>query len=385
MNASQHMNPWSGRRKTAASTTPKMAGRWNPRSGKISASATERFVDEKGNIEASSRMDLARAIQTMLKVAAQPELIGDGNRREAEVAERNSYSVDPERIEAQLQMLRDSEGNRDAEMIIGETLGDSVVETMGRAGFTRNCLQLQNVAQGQEARWRIRRKDVIAHQITSSGQVRASEIRDYFTYPKSYQLTGAVLVEDKELEHSDSALLDEKFQDLLEQIWRQEDLHFKTLLDSLAPTINNVIQFNTFTPTTFTTLRTQIRQHSIPCTRAILAVDLWDDIIAGTDFVNFWDEVHKHELIENGSLGSILGVNLLTDGFRHAALRVLNDGECYFLGSPQTLGGIAQHGELKTRPTDRYNMNEAKRGWFFTLIESMVLLNARAISRGHRA
>lgn len=378
-------NPWARKaRRQKKTPTPKFASRWNSTTGRLDVSERERFVGDDGSINASDKRDLARGIQAMLKVAANPELLGESN-FDAEVAEQDSYSTDPERVEAQLQFLRDSVGDRDAEMVIAETLGDSVMETMGRAGFTRNCIQLQNVGQGQEAKWRVRRKDVLAHQITSSGVVRPNEVRDSYVYPRSYQLTGAVWIEDKELEHSDSALLDEKFQDLLEQIWRQEDLYFKVLLDALAPTVNNVVQFNTFTPTTFTTLRTQIRQHSIPCIRAILAVDLWDDIIAGTDFVSFWDEVHKHELISNGSLGSVLGVNLLTDGFRHAALRVLNDGECYFLGAPQTLGGIAQHGDLKTRPTDAYNQGMAKRGWFFNLIESMVLLNARAISRGHRA
>ena len=82
---------------------------------------------------------------------------------------------------------------------------------------------------------------------------------------------------------------------------------------------------------------------------------------------------------------SILGVNIVTDGFREPHLKVLNRGEVYILGQPGELGGITSRGDLITEPTRGYNHAEPWRGWFMSRLRSMVVANSRAVVRGQRA
>lgn len=85
-----------------------------------------------------------------------------------------------------------------------------------------------------------------------------------------------------------------------------------------------------------------------------------------------------------GSLGSLLGVQLITDAFRYETLKVLDPGEVFFLGAPQTLGGITQRKELMSQSVDKYNQGIPERGWFQEMIEGMSIVNSRALTRGQR-
>jgi len=96
------------------------------------------------------------------------------------------------------------------------------------------------------------------------------------------------------------------------------------------------------------------------------------------------DPVSKHEIVLEGSLGSLLGVQLITDAFRHETLRVLDEGEVFFLGAPQTLGGITQRKELMTQAIDKYSQGRPERGWFMETILGMAIVNDRALTRGQR-
>jgi hypothetical protein len=164
----------------------------------------------------------------------------------------------------------------------------------------------------------------------------------------------------------------------------REDNTWRSLINAAAGASNDLFLFNTFTPTVFSTMRTQIARWGIPVTGAIIAFDLWDDIIADTEFSTWFDPVSKHEIVLEGSLGSILGVNLITDAFRHDTLKVLEPGEVYFVGAPQTLGGITQRKELATESINKYNQGKPERGWFMETIEGMSVVNSRAVTRGNR-
>ena len=83
-------------------------------------------------------------------------------------------------------------------------------------------------------------------------------------------------------------------------------------------------------------------------------------------------------------MGSLLGVQLITDAFRYETLKVLDPGEVFFLGAPQTLGGITQRKELVTQSIDHYAMGKPERGWFMEQIEGMSIVNSRALTRGQR-
>ena len=132
-------------------------------------------------------------------------------------------------------------------------------------------------------------------------------------------------------------------------------------------------------------MRQAIASWGIPVTTAVIAFDLWNDIIADTEFSSWFDPITKHELVLEGSIGSLLGVQLITDGFRYETLKVLNPGEIYMCGAPQTVGGITQRKELATETINQYSIGRPNRGWFNEEIQELTSIDDEGISYGQAA
>jgi len=262
--------------------------------------------------------------------------------------------------------------------VIGEVMSDEIWETLGREGFTNKILAIQNIGKGATGRVRVRRKDVVAWQVTSDVKVQENRIRQLWVYPPEFYIQCFILIEDKEIEQSSADLLDEKFQDGLEAVLVKEDKITKALLDRSISTFNDVVYYTTFNPTVFTTIRTQVMRWGTPAQNMLLAWDVWDDIISDPDFVAWWDPVTRHELVLEGHLGRLLNVELHTDGLRYPTLQVLQPGNVYITGSPITVGTKVIRKELDSRAIDQYNVGRAARGWFMHTIQSQIVVSGRA-------
>jgi hypothetical protein len=344
----------------------------NPRTG-TKVTSDELAIGRNGEINASSKVDLMGQIGNLIDEAVK------GNIHQAAVQPMDRI----ERLAALNEALSDRSGS--SFQVLGEVIGEEIWETLGREGFARKIFIIKPLGKGETGRIRIRRKDVVSYVVTSNPNVIASQVRQFYLYPAEFYLTARILIEDKEIEQASGDLLDDKYQDGLEQMLVREDDIAKRLLDAAAPTANDLVFFNTFTPTIFTSLRTQVARWGIPPATAIIAWDLWNDIIADAEFSAWFDPVSKHEIVLEGKLGSLLDVELITDAFRYETLRVLNPGEVYMLGVPQTLGAITQRKELTTESINSYNIGRPERGWFMEQIEGMVVGNSRAVSKGQRA
>jgi len=376
-------NPYSARAKrtvvASATKTPLTlgntvkAGRVNPRSGQMVRSSAEPLVGSNGELNASSKRDLMQAIATFQKIMASGE---------AQAVDSDAKEVKAAREEAFQTALADRSGQ--GWVALGEVIGDEVWLTLGREGFARSTLLIKPLGKGETGRLRVRQKDVIAFFVTATPNVISSQVRQLYVYPPEFDLIASVSIEVKEIEQASGDLLDDKYQDSLEQILVQEDTTWLNLARTAASTSNDLFFFNTFTPTVFSEMRTQVARWGIPCTSAIVAFDLWNDILSDTEFASWFDPVSKHEIVVEGSLGSIMGVQLRTDAFRYPTLQVLSPGEVFFLGAPQTLGGITQRKELATQAIDKFNQGKGERGWFMQQIEGMAIVNSRALTHGQR-
>ncbi len=347
------------------------------RSGSPRMSGTP-LVGRNGEFNANNKHEVMQAISTL-------HTLFQSGQVEARYAD-----ADPARLKevraARAARVEEAYADRSGQawQALGEVIGDEIWQTLGREGFARKTMLLKPLGKGETGRLRVRKKDVVAFFVTANPNVIASQVRQFYVYPPEFYLIANIVIEDKEIEQASGDLLDDKYQDGLEQILVREDNVWLTLARAAAPTSNDLFFFNTFTPTVFSEMRTQVARWGIPVTTAILAFDLWNDIIADTEFSSWFDPVSKHEIVLEGSLGSLLGVQLITDAFRHETLKVLAEGEVFFLGAPQTLGGITQRKELMTQSIDRYNQGIPERGWFMEQIEGMSLVNDRALTRGQR-
>lgn len=323
-----------------------------------------------GELNASSKRELMAAVGHVLEQARQNVMT----------------RTDPKTQEMRLAHLREAYSDKSGTkfQVLGEVISEEIWETLGREGFSRRLLSVMPLSKGQTGRVKVRRKDIVAYQVTADVKIQEQRIRQVYVYPPEFYLGAYILIEDKEIEQASSDLLDEKFQDGLEAILRREDLITRALMNRAATTFNDLVLFTTFNPSVLTTLRTQVNRWGTPAATMVIAYDIWDDIIADADFVAWWDQVHKHELILEGRLGSMLGMEIITDGYRYETLQVLQPGEVYVTASPVTLGTITQRKELDSRAIDTYNTGRPARGWFMEQIQGMVIVNGRAVDRGTR-
>ncbi len=350
----------------------------NRRSGNPRTSAMP-LVASNGEFNATNKREVMQAVATL------HNLFQSGQVHAEEMNGSDPNTVMEVRA-ARAKRLHEAYADRSGQawQALGEVIGDEIWQTLGREGFARKTLLLKPLGKGETGRLRVRKKDVVSFFVTADPNVIASQVRQFYVYPPEFYLISMIVIEDKEIEQASGDLLDDKYQDGLEQILVREDNVWLNLARQAAPTSNDLFFFNTFTPTVFSEMRTQVARWGIPVTTSLIAFDLWNDIIADTEFSSWFDPVSKHEIVLEGSLGSLLGVQLITDAFRHETLKVLSEGEVFFLGAPQTLGGITQRRELVTQSIDKYNQGIPERGWFMQQIEGMSIVNDRALTRGQR-
>lgn len=372
-------NPYELQRRTGSTHIDRRTGAPVVEEFRRESGAQRMFSDSRNSngdreINASSRRELLAQIGQLHTAIAQGQITRGGTPAEirARFAEFKSAYEDS------------SPEGKETFRVIGEVMGDEIWETLGREGFSRKLLFTQEVTRGVVGQVKVRQKDVLAWQATSATTITASEIRQKYMYPSEFYLTCRILIENKELDQASNDLLDEKYQDGLEQILRREDLITKSLLDAAAPVFNPLSLFTNFTPQVLSSMRTNVARWGIPASTCLIAWDLWNDIIADPDFVNWFDQVTKHELVLEGRLGSIMGMEILTDGFRYETLQVLNPGEIYVVGPPTTLGAITQRSELQSAAVDLYSQGIPARGWFLQQIQGQVVGNGRSVAKGSR-
>jgi len=370
------MNPYKSKKTWVHASTGAPAGEskmpYTTRSGGL-AFADSKLGDNSGDMNVGSKKELLNAVNALQKAVSAGQYVEERT---------DSPELAARRTELVTAAVQDRDGA--AWKALGELIGDEVFETMGRQGFAPKTLLHKPLARGEIGRIRIRKKDVLAFFATRNPEVIASQVRQHYVYPPEYYLVGRILIEDAEIEQASGDLLDDKYQDGLEQIQRQQDLVWKRLVDASAPVYNDSFLFNTFTPTVFASMQNQVMRWGIPVHMAIIAFDLWPDIVADTEFSTWFDPVHKHEIVMNGYLGNILGCQIHTDGFRYETLKVLEAGECYFLGAPANLGAITRRKDLSTAPINLHLLGRPERGWFMEQIEGMSIVNPRAVVKGKK-
>lgn len=268
--------------------------------------------------------------------------------------------------------------------VLGEVFTDEIWETLGREGFTGKVLATENIQRGATGRIRVRKKDIFAFQITSDVRIQEQRIRQDWIYPPEFTIGCNIVIEDKEIAQASADILDEKFQDGLEAQLVREDKITKALLDRASTSFNDLVFYTNFNPTIATTIRTQVNRWSTPAATMLIAWDVWDDILSDPDFVAAFDQVTKHELVLEGTLGKLYGLDLHTDGLRYPTLQVLQPGDIYVTGSPVTVGAKTIRKELESVAINKYNEGRAARGWFIQQIQGQIIGNGRAVAAAKR-
>jgi len=79
-------------------------------------------------------------------------------------------------------------------------------------------------------------------------------------------------------------------------------------------------------------------------------------------------------------------MSTLTDAYREPQIKVLNQGELYITTSPEYHGAYTDRGPLSTVEINHAALgdNVPARGWSFSELISMIILNNRSVVKGIR-
>lgn len=342
------------------------------RNGKLAFASTE-MSDKTGSINANNKADLLNAISALVTAA-----------KEGAVVEQAPSQSELEANKAELVTAALGDKSGEAFQALGEVIGEEVYESMGRQAFARKTMQIKPLAKGEVGRIKIRKKDVLSFFATRNPEAVASQVRQSYAFPPEFYLLCRILIEDAEVAQAPGDLLQDKYEDGLEQMLKGEDLVWKRLADEAAAAYNTTYGFSTFTPIVFAQMQNQIIKWGVPLNMAIISFDIWPDIQADSEFSAFLDPVHKHELVLNGFLGKILGTEIHTDGYRHETLKVLEAGEVYFTGVPKALGAITERQSVQANAINMNLLGRPEKGWFMSAIEGMIIANAKAVVKGQK-
>jgi len=333
----------------------------------------EMLVNSKGAFNAHDNQQLMAIASGLMQLSQQGVQVLAKEETAAPVATRR-------------EMVQAAFDSKSELIALGEVMAEEIQITSNREGFMRRFLARQDLEDGQIPTARMNMKNTIAVVGTGPTQTQTQLIRDNWYYPPEFYINARPYIEQRDLARATGDILEEKYVDSLEAVMATEDRTFKALADRTVGIAN---PFTTVTgqmsPNALGALISQVTQWGIPARYWLIASDIWTDIISQPDFTQaFQTTSFAEELVQTGRLGTIFGLEVISDQFRHEALKVLNRGEMYLFGSPEMLGQYTDRGGLEAQAIDGTQEKVPGRGWWMTELMSMLIANARAVAKARR-
>lgn len=336
--------------------------------------SSERMVGASGDINASSTKDLMLQISKLIEVAASQEVVT------ASAAEQREQLA-----KAHKEMVTAAFDSPASLKELGEVIADELYVSANRDGFARRFLARQDLSQGSIPNVRMRMKNVVAVTASSASRVESQLIRDQDYYPPEFYITARPYIEKRDIDRSNTDVLEEKYVEAVEAIMVGEDLVWKKMANATVGVANEQTSIvGTMSPTALGNLRNKVTRWGVPAAHWLIANDIWSDIIGDTGFQSLIDPVSKHELLLSGELANILGMTVVSDAFRHPQHKVLEGGEMYIVGDPINHGQYTDRNGIDALPIDGTHESIPGRGWMLSETMSMVIANARSVAKARR-
>lgn len=336
----------------------------------------EHLIGRNGEINAGSKKDLIGQITKTMNLASTHQIVtaADAERAELEVA-KNA------RREAVIAAFNDPQRHRE----LGADLGDELYITQQREGIMRNVLQLQTVVDGQIPKVVLRARNITVGMATGPTATELQIVRDNWMYPVEFYLTARPYIEQKEITQNSSDVLEDKYLEAMQAFLVAEDRLFRDLcLKSAGQSNHFTTQVGMMNPTALGKFRNQVTRWGLTAAQWLIANDLWVDITSDAGFQSMFEPMAQHEILLTGQLGTVLGMTVKSDAYRHPEHKVLAKGEQYIFGTPDTLGTYTDRGGIEVLPIDAAVTGVPGRGWHMTAQQSQTLANFRAVACGRR-
>ena len=336
--------------------------------------SSHRALDERsGEFNANDKRELLRSISKMFEAQSSGEI------RRQTSAERMAE------IEMRREVVVAAHADPEKWAALGADLAVQIQEQRNREGFLRRVAIGQDLKQGQLPRVNVPMWDAMAVVATGPANVQFQLIRNKQFLPAEFEIIANLRCDRLEMEQVGGDILDNLYNQGLDSVMVKEDKLWKASAD-LTVGVVNPLNFigGLLTPQILATIRQGVTDWNLPATTAIISNDFWADIVGSTDFATMLDPVTKYDLVMNGELGTLVGMSLLTDGFRQPNQKVLNRGEIYVLSTPEHHGCYSDRGGVRSEPTTGADSGNTSRGWLLSEILSWTLANPRSVSKGRR-
>src|SRR6266481_5982133 len=270
---------------------------------------------------------------------------------------------------------------------MGAAVSADLSEAADREGFMRRLLLKVDVANGTIPRIRVKQKNIIALIASSGLDNRPVYLRDKYITPPEFYIKHNIRVEEREIVQGSGDILEDKFFETQEGIMVQEDRKFISLLnDTIGIANSNQLLAGGLSPATLSQMRTQILQWNLPASTLLIASDVLNDIVGqgANTFGGYFDPVSQFEIVQTGMIGTLMGMQVITDSYRAPTLKVLNAGDIWVLSNPEMLGAFTDRGPVQSQEVNSYMEGSPARGWNFFELLSMTITNQRSAVHGSR-
>lgn len=267
---------------------------------------------------------------------------------------------------------------------VGAAIAGELYEVANRQGFARKLLKRVETQVGADIRIDVKFPNSVAITAVSATQVQPVILRDKHYYPVPVDIAHRLMISKQEMDRTSGDILNEKLQEGQAAIQVAEDRLWKKSADQMVGILNpQYVLAGGLNPTTLAAMRTAIIAHNLPAATVVAAADVLNDLI-GTNFSSWFDPVSQYEIVTTGNIGSLLGMEIITDAYREPILRVLEQGDVYVLSSPEYHGGFADRGPVESTELDGALMGVNARGWYMVETIAMLVQNPRSVVKGKR-
>lgn len=344
--------------------------------------STSASLDAKtGEFNAHSTNELAQQIAELMKSVSTGKVVPVAQSALSSSAEY--AKLVQERREVLAAAYNDQTGEKWA--ALGASMAIQLQEQRNREGFMRRISVGQTLKQGEIARVSMTAWDSVAVVATSAINVGYQVVRHKIFQPEEFEINTNLRVEQLEIEQVSGDILEDVYTQGLDAIMVTEDRLWKKAADMTVGVVNPLQYISgSLSPGMLARVRNGVTDWNLPATTALLSNDFWSDIIGSADFASFLDPVTKYDLAINGYLGTLAGLNLITDAFRQPNQKVLERGELYVIGTPENLAAYTDRGGIRATPTSGADQGNTTRGWLLSELLSFILANPRAVSKAKR-
>lgn len=338
--------------------------------------SSERVVGANGEINAGNRQELMGKLVEIASMVQAGEMWTDVAGTDLDnTEERKSNRA----------MLEEAFHDPAAWKELGAGLAAEIQERLLRNGFMRNILLRGDVEEGNVPRIRVRTPNVVAVVSRGVGVHWPQYVRDKIITVDEFALNATPEVDELELHQNSGDILEDKFYEGMEGIYAGEDRVLVGGMRAATGIYNAPTYFSgNFTQVVLQALRQAVTDWVLPVQTLILANDLLSDIMVGDEFSTWFDPISKWEIVQTGRLGNLLGLDIITDGYREPVFQVLKRGEAFVTSQPINNGVYTDRGPVRSTPIDGHLKGTNTKGWNINEYISVTWANAKAVATAQR-